>query len=122
MQAVGAWPGAVIRRDRRGLCLMGSRMASNLLKRGHSLVVSNRTRAKAEALLAQGATWAESPAAVAEQVEIIFTMLARPDTVEDAALGNDGFLSRLAKGRIWVDCSTVDARSQDGKPAPFQPG
>jgi len=59
-------------------------------------------------LVAEGATWADSPACVAEQVEIIFTMLARPDTVEEAALGKDGFLSRLQKGRIWVDSSTVD--------------
>ncbi|HUB25525.1 MAG TPA: NAD(P)-dependent oxidoreductase [Tepidisphaeraceae bacterium] len=91
-----------------GMGIMGSRMAANLLKHGHTLVVSNRTRAKADALLAEGAKWADSPAALAEQVEIIFTMLARPDTVEEAALGNDGFLSRLAKGRMWVDCSTVD--------------
>jgi 3-hydroxyisobutyrate dehydrogenase/glyoxylate/succinic semialdehyde reductase len=57
-----------------GLGIMGSRMASNLLQRGCSLVVSNRTRAKADALVAGGASWADSPAAVAEQVEIIFTM------------------------------------------------
>jgi 3-hydroxyisobutyrate dehydrogenase/glyoxylate/succinic semialdehyde reductase len=91
-----------------GLGIMGSRMASNLLKHGQSLVVSKRTRAKADPLLAQGATWADSPAALAEQVEIIFTMLARPDTVEETALGKDGFLSRFVKGRIWIDCSTVD--------------
>jgi 3-hydroxyisobutyrate dehydrogenase/glyoxylate/succinic semialdehyde reductase len=91
-----------------GLGIMGSRMAANLLKHGHTLVVTNRTRAKADLSVAGGATWADSPAAVAEQVEIIFTMLARPETVEEAVLGKDGFLSRLAKGRIWVDCSTVD--------------
>ncbi|MDP9174583.1 MAG: NAD(P)-dependent oxidoreductase [Planctomycetota bacterium] len=91
-----------------GLGTMGSRMAANLLKHGHSLVVFNRTRAKADPLIADGATWADSPAGLAAQVEIIFTMLARPDTVEDAALGKDGFLSRLAKGCMWIDCSTVD--------------
>ena len=91
-----------------GLGIMGSRMAANLLKRGHSLVVYNRTRAKADPLVAEGATMADSLAALAAQVEIIFTMLARPETVEEAALGNDGFLSRLAKGRMWVDCSTVN--------------
>jgi 3-hydroxyisobutyrate dehydrogenase/glyoxylate/succinic semialdehyde reductase len=91
-----------------GLGTMGSRMAGNLLKRGYSLVVYNRTRAKADPLVAAGATWADSPAAVAEQVEIIFTMLARPDIVEEAALGKDGFLPHLAKGRLWVDSSTVD--------------
>ena len=91
-----------------GLGTMGSRMADNLLKHGHSLVVYNRTRAKADPLVAEGAKWADSPAALAAQVEIIFTMLARPDIVEQAALDKDGFLSRLEKGRIWVDCSTVD--------------
>jgi 3-hydroxyisobutyrate dehydrogenase-like beta-hydroxyacid dehydrogenase len=91
-----------------GLGTMGSRMAANLQKHGHSLVVFNRTRGKAEPLLAEGATWANSPADLAAQVEIIFTMLARPDTVEEAALGKDGFLPRLEKGRVWVDCSTVD--------------
>jgi 3-hydroxyisobutyrate dehydrogenase/glyoxylate/succinic semialdehyde reductase len=91
-----------------GLGTMGSRMAANLQKQAQSLVVFNRTRGKAEPLLADGAKWADSPASLGEQVEIIFTMLARPDTVEEAALGKDGFLSRLAKGRLWVDCSTVD--------------
>ena len=91
-----------------GLGIMGSRMAANLQKRGHSLVVYNRTRDKAEPLVAEGARWADSPAALAPQVEIIFTMLAHPDAVEQAALGKDGFLSHLAPGQMWVDCSTVD--------------
>jgi 3-hydroxyisobutyrate dehydrogenase/glyoxylate/succinic semialdehyde reductase len=91
-----------------GLGTMGGRMAANLLKHDHSLVVFNRTRAKADALVADGATWADSPAALAAQVEIVFTMLARPDIVEETALGKDGFLAHLQKGRLWVDCSTVD--------------
>ncbi len=91
-----------------GLGTMGSRMAANLQKQGHSLVVFNRTREKAQALLAGGATLADSPAALAAQVEVVFTMLAQPDAVEQVALGKDGFLCRLAKGRIWVDSSTVD--------------
>ena len=91
-----------------GLGTMGSRMAANLMKRGHSLVVFNRTREKAEPLLAVGATWADSPAALAAQVEVLFTMLAHPDAVEEAALGKDGFLPQMPTGRIWVDCSTVN--------------
>jgi 3-hydroxyisobutyrate dehydrogenase/glyoxylate/succinic semialdehyde reductase len=91
-----------------GLGIMGSRMAANLRKRGHSLVVFNRTREKAEPLLAEGASWADSPAALAPQVEVVFTMLAHPDAVEEAVLGKDGFLSQLAPGQIWVDCSTVN--------------
>jgi 3-hydroxyisobutyrate dehydrogenase-like beta-hydroxyacid dehydrogenase len=91
-----------------GLGIMGSRMAANLQKHKHSLVVFNRTREKADPLVAEGATWADSPAALAPQVEVIFTMLAHPDAVEEAALGKDGFLSHLGPGRMWVDCSTVD--------------
>jgi 3-hydroxyisobutyrate dehydrogenase/glyoxylate/succinic semialdehyde reductase len=91
-----------------GLGIMGSRMAKNLLKAGHRLVVYNRTQAKAEPLLAQGAIWAESPAALAEQVEVLITMLSTPEAVQAAALGNEGFLDHLAEGAIWVDCTTVN--------------
>ena len=90
-----------------GLGIMGSRMAANLQKCGHSLVVFNRTREKAESLVAGGATWAGSPAAVASQVEVIFTMLAHPEAVGEAALGKEGLLSQLAPGQLWIDCSTV---------------
>jgi len=71
-----------------GLGIMGSRMAANLQKHGHSLVVFNRTRDKAAPLIAEGAKWADSPAALALQVEVIFTMLAHPDAVEEAARPN----------------------------------
>lgn len=87
---------------------MGSRMAANLQKGGHSLVVYNRTRDKARLLLEQGAKWADSPAELAVEVEILFTMLAHPDAVREAALGENGFLSRFPSGLLWVDCSTVN--------------
>jgi len=91
-----------------GLGIMGSRMAANLQKHGHSLFVFNRTREKAEPLVAEGAKWADSAAALALQVEVIITMLAHPDAVEEAALGEDGFLRYPQPGQIWVDCSTVN--------------
>jgi 3-hydroxyisobutyrate dehydrogenase-like beta-hydroxyacid dehydrogenase len=91
-----------------GLGIMGSRMAANLQKSGHTLVVYNRTRAKAEPLLAACASWANSPVDLASQVEVVFTMLAHPAAVEEAAVGPDGFLSRLAPGQMWIDCSTVN--------------
>lgn len=92
-----------------GLGIMGSRMAKNLLKAGHRLAVYNRTQAKAEPLLAQGATWAESPAALAQQpVEVLVTMLSTPEAVQTTALGDGGFLDHLAEGAIWVDCTTVN--------------
>jgi 3-hydroxyisobutyrate dehydrogenase-like beta-hydroxyacid dehydrogenase len=61
-----------------GLGIMGSRMAADLQKHGHSLVVFNRTRAKAEPLLGPCGTFSDSPAKVADQVDVLFTMLVTP--------------------------------------------
>jgi 3-hydroxyisobutyrate dehydrogenase/glyoxylate/succinic semialdehyde reductase len=83
-------------------------MAANLQKDGHSLVVFNRTRAKAEPLLGPCGTFADSPAKLAEQVDVLFTMLANPDAVEQAALGPDGFLNHLRPNALWIDCSSVN--------------
>jgi len=91
-----------------GLGIMGSRMAANLQKKGHDLVVYNRTKQKADPLIANGAIWAPTPADVAKQVVIIFTMLAKPDAVaETALLGKNGFLNHLVGNSLWIDCSTV---------------
>ena len=86
-----------------GLGIMGSRMAANLQKHGYPLVVFNRTRTKAQPLLDKGACFAESPAKLAEQVDVLFTMLAHPDAVEQAALGRNGFLNHLKANTLWVD-------------------
>jgi 3-hydroxyisobutyrate dehydrogenase/glyoxylate/succinic semialdehyde reductase len=91
-----------------GLGIMGSRMAANLQSNGYGLVVFNRTRAKAEPLLGPCGTFADSPAKLAEQVEILFTMLAHPAAVEEAALGANGFLDHLRPNSLWVDCSSVN--------------
>jgi 3-hydroxyisobutyrate dehydrogenase/glyoxylate/succinic semialdehyde reductase len=91
-----------------GLGIMGSRMAANLQKNGYELIIFNRTRAKAQALLDGGASFAESPAKLAEQVDVVFTMLAHPDAVQEAALGDDGFLLNLRRDALWVDCSSVN--------------
>jgi 3-hydroxyisobutyrate dehydrogenase/glyoxylate/succinic semialdehyde reductase len=91
-----------------GLGIMGSRMAANLQSQGYQLVVFNRTRAKADPLLGPCGTFADSPAKLAEQVEIVFTMLAEPLAVEQAALGADGFLNHLRPNALWVDCSSVN--------------
>lgn len=91
-----------------GLGIMGSRMAANLQKHGYSLVVFNRTRAKAEPLLGPCGTFADSPADVAWRVDVLFTMLAHPDAVEHAALGENGFLTHLKPNAIWIDCSSVN--------------
>ena len=91
-----------------GLGIMGSRMAANLQRHGHALVLFDRTAAKAEPLVGPCATLADSPASVAKQVDILFTMLAHPTAVVETALGTNGFLEHLRPESLWVDCSSVN--------------
>ncbi len=90
-----------------GLGIMGSRMANNLLKHGFQLVVYNRTKTKADALLQAGAEWADSVAQLAKKVDLLITMLSTPEVVEQLATGEDGFLAHLPQGSLWMDCTTV---------------
>jgi 3-hydroxyisobutyrate dehydrogenase len=89
-----------------GLGTMGASMAANLQKAGHQLVVHDIRRAAAERHLAAGATWADSPKALAEQVEIVFTSLPGPPEVEAVALGPNGLIDGLKEGSAYFDLST----------------
>lgn len=91
-----------------GLGIMGSRMAANLEKHGYALALFDRTPAKAQPLVGPCATLSDSPASVAKQVDILFTMLAHPTAVEETALGTNGFLDHLQPESLWVDCSSVN--------------
>ena len=91
-----------------GLGIMGSRMAKNLQNAGYKLTVHNRTKEKAEELLAGGADWAPSAKAAAEQADIVFTMLSNPGVVESVAFAEDGLFTGLKPGALWVDISTVN--------------
>ncbi len=89
-----------------GTGIMGRQMAGHLLAAGHELVVSNRTRAKAEPLLERGAKWAESPGDVSGQCKIVFTMLGYPSDVREVILGGNGGLAGMSGGGLIVDCTT----------------
>jgi 3-hydroxyisobutyrate dehydrogenase len=89
-----------------GLGVMGEPMCGHLLDAGFAVSAHTRTRAKAERLLARGAVWCESPRAVAERSDVIFTMLGFPHEVRDAVLGEAGALSGCASGAVLVDMST----------------
>ncbi len=89
-----------------GLGIMGAAMAGNLLEAGHELVVHNRTRNKAEQLAARGASVADSPREVAENSEIIITMLPGPPEVEEVVAGEGGLLEGTGRGSLIVDMST----------------
>jgi 3-hydroxyisobutyrate dehydrogenase-like beta-hydroxyacid dehydrogenase len=91
-----------------GLGIMGSRMAANLQKHGYPVVLFNRTRSKAEPLLGRCGTFSDSPAKLADQVDILFTMLAHPAAVEEGALSAKGFLNGLRANALWVDCSSTN--------------
>ncbi|GAA4323365.1 NAD(P)-dependent oxidoreductase [Pontixanthobacter gangjinensis] len=91
-----------------GLGIMGSRMAMNLLKAGYDLKVYNRTKSKANELIENGAYWAGTAANASKDVDILFTMLEKPEVVEEMALGEEGFLEAIPKNSLWVDSSTVN--------------
>jgi len=89
-----------------GLGNMGGPMALNMIKAGHTLTVYDLRREAAELHLAAGAQWADSPASVAAQSEVVVTSLPGPKEVEAVALGEAGILSKLAGGAVYADLST----------------
>jgi 3-hydroxyisobutyrate dehydrogenase-like beta-hydroxyacid dehydrogenase len=92
-----------------GLGRMGSGIAANLLKAGHELSIYNRSIGKTEALVAQGATLAKTPAAAC-QGDVVFTMLADDAAVETVVFGETGILGALKKGAIHVSCTTISVK------------
>jgi 3-hydroxyisobutyrate dehydrogenase-like beta-hydroxyacid dehydrogenase len=90
-----------------GLGRMGSGMARNLLRAGHQVTVYNRSREKAEALAAEGAHIASSPADACRDCEAALSMLADDRAVETVAFGSNGMASALPPGAIHVSCSTI---------------
>ena len=89
-----------------GLGTMGRHMASNLMKGGHQLVVNDVRREAAAPHLQAGATWADTPRAVAEATEVVFTSLPGPAEVEAVALGEQGLGAGLTAGKVYFDLST----------------
>ena len=89
-----------------GLGGMGSRMAMNLLKSGHDVTLYNRTRAKAEALIDNGAKVADT-ISQACQAEAVCTMLADDNAVESVLFSDGGVLASLAKDAIHISSSTI---------------
>lgn len=91
-----------------GLGIMGSRMAANLLKKNKTLTVFNRSAEPIRKLVAQGAVAANSYRNAVNDADVVFTMLAHPEVVEEVAFSKKGFLSAMKENAIWVDSSTVN--------------
>jgi 2-hydroxy-3-oxopropionate reductase len=90
-----------------GLGIMGKPMAKNLIEAGHELVVYNRTPKKAEELAGAGAVVAASPREVAEQSDVVVTMLPDSPQVEEVLVGEEGVLEGVKEGALIVDMSTI---------------
>jgi 3-hydroxyisobutyrate dehydrogenase len=91
-----------------GLGNLGYHLANNLVRAGFALTVHDLNKEAAAGLLAAGATWADSPQAVAEQVDSIFTCLPSSKAVSAVVSGDNGILAGLRPGGTWIDMSTND--------------
>jgi 3-hydroxyisobutyrate dehydrogenase-like beta-hydroxyacid dehydrogenase len=90
-----------------GLGAMGAGIAQRLLDAGYEVVGWNRTKAKAEPLLAAGMGWADTPRELAASVDVLFTMLTNTAAIEATAGGDDGVLAGIGPGTVWADISTI---------------
>ena len=90
-----------------GLGAMGQLIVRRLLDAGHRVTGWNRSRDKADELIAAGMRWAASARAVAEASEIVFSIVTDANAVRAIALGDGGVVAGLARGNIFIDMSTI---------------
>ena len=89
-----------------GTGVMGRSMASNLMKAGITVCVYNRTREKAEDLIADGAIWKDTPGEVAKASDIVITMVGYPKDVEEVYFNANGLLANAQEGAYLIDMTT----------------
>jgi 3-hydroxyisobutyrate dehydrogenase-like beta-hydroxyacid dehydrogenase len=102
-----------------GLGAMGELIVPRLMQAGHQVTGWNRTRAKAEPLIRQGMRWADAPRQVAEQSELVFSIVTDSKAVKEVALGPDGIVSGLRRGCIYIDMSTIEPDASRAVAAEF---
>lgn len=91
-----------------GTGVMGKSMCAHLIEAGHQVSVFNRTQAKALDLINKGAKWCSNPKEVAQNSDVIFTIVGFPNDVEEVYLGENGILKGVKKGNIIVDMTTSE--------------
>jgi 3-hydroxyisobutyrate dehydrogenase len=89
-----------------GLGVMGKSMARNLLNAGYPLIVYTRTKEKATDLLNEGAVWKDTVAALAEESDVIITMVGYPHDVEKVYFGDNGIIENAKEGTYLIDMTT----------------
>lgn len=93
-----------------GTGVMGASMAGHLMDAGHELTVYNRTRQKAEGLLARGARWADTPADCASGMDAVITIVGYPKDVEEVYFGEGGIIANAAPGTVLIDMTTTSPK------------
>jgi 3-hydroxyisobutyrate dehydrogenase len=91
-----------------GTGVMGKSMAGHLMDKGFAMTVYNRSQEKAKPLIDKGAKWAATPKAVAENSDVVFSIVGFPADVRKVLLGDDGALAGLKSGGILVDMTTSE--------------
>ncbi len=89
-----------------GTGVMGASMCGHLLTAGYGLTVYSRTRDKARTLIEKGAAWADTPKAVAQNSDIVFSMVGFPEDVREVILGDAGVVAGATSGDTVVDMTT----------------
>jgi len=89
-----------------GLGVMGSSMARHIRSAGYPMVVYNRTKSKADEIVALGAQWKDSPRDVARAAAVVITIVGYPADVEQVYFGSDGLLENARSGSVLVDMTT----------------
>lgn len=102
-----------------GLGTMGLGIVPRLIAAGHTVTGWNRTPEKAEPLLQAGMRWADSPRAAAGQSEIVFSIVTDAAAVRAIALGDEGIISGLRPGGIYLDMSTIAPQASRALAAEF---
>jgi 3-hydroxyisobutyrate dehydrogenase len=83
-------------------------MVGHLIDAGFSATVYSRTKSKSEAAITKGATWVDSPRAVAESSDVVFAIVGFPSDVREVMLGENGALAGSKAGNVLVDMTTSD--------------
>lgn len=89
-----------------GIGVMGKSMVRHLMQGGHTVYVYNRTKAKTDSLVQDGANWCDTPKELVKQVDVVMTMVGYPHDVEEVYFGIEGILENANEGTIAIDFTT----------------
>ena len=93
-----------------GTGIMGRSMVRNLMKAGYQVAVYNRTKSKADELVAEGAVWCDSPAECAKGRDVVITIVGYPKDVEQVYFGEDGVIKGADPGTCLIDMTTTSPK------------